>query len=117
MITVRATVAQDGCLSSLAVTGHASLGAGPAGDNVICAAVTAIVRACADAVTNRESIRVSGRAASPGELHMVVEAEEAEREWLRGVTDVLLTGIGRIAQESADDAVLIVNNQGEDHGT
>lgn len=108
MIEVRVVIDGDACLSSLTVSGHASPDGGFAGDNVICGAVTAIVRACAEAISERSTIRATGAAALPGELRVDVQDRPAgDTDWMRGVTSVILTGVGRIARDAPNDVELI----------
>ena len=107
-----------GCLLALNVRGHASSRGGVAGESVICAAVTGIVRACSQALADHPSIQTSGSAGAPGELRVtVLDTPVSEREWLRGVTDVILTGIGRIATDRPDEVELTIEQTGEDHGS
>ena len=108
MIDVRLVVDDEGLLSSLTVCGHASIAGGAAGENVTCAAVSGIVRACVQALVDRRSVGARGSADGPGDLRVMVAPTEADREWLRGVTDVVLSGVGRIAKEAPDDVSLTV---------
>ena len=114
MIAVRVSLERDGSLASLTLSGHAGAGVDA---KVTCAAVTAIVRSCADAIVDRPGIRVSGHADGPGDFHMDLTVTAADRAWLHGVTDVLLGGVQRIARDSPDDVTMRVITQGEDHGT
>ena len=118
MIRVRVVLDGDDCLSSLTVAGHASVESGSAGDNVVCGAVTAIVRACAEAISLRDTIRASGAAARPGELRVDVEERSGDdAEWLRGVTSVMLVGVERIASEAPGEVELTKDTVGERDGT
>ena len=118
MITVRAVIDEDGCLRSLSVGGHASSDAGGFGSNVVCAAVTGIVRAAAEALSRRATIRAAGTAPAPGTLELEVLARDADdAEWLRGVGDVVLTGVGRIAGDEPDEVELTITRRGEVHGS
>jgi uncharacterized protein YsxB (DUF464 family) len=115
VIEVRVTL-DDGCLSSLVVTGHASTGT--SGVSAECAAVTGIVRAVADAIVRSGSVHASGGADAPGEMRVEVDAANGvDRDWLRGVTDVLVRGISRIADDAPREVRLTTRERGETHGT
>ena len=118
MIGVRAVIDEDGCLLSLSIGGHASSEAGRFGENAVCAAVTGIVRAGADAISRRTTIRASGSAPAPGAFELrVLERDATDSEWLRGVSDVVLTGVGRIAGDEPDEVELTITRRGEVHGS
>ena len=87
MVHVRVTRSADGCLSALVMTGHVSVAAGPRGANLICAAVTGLVRSCAETIVAASGIVAGGDAGREGELHVTVRSvESGRREWLHGVT-------------------------------
>ena len=116
MIRVRAVLDGAGCLSSVSVTGHAAPERGSSAGNVVCAAVTGLVRSCADAIARRPSIAACGTAPDPGELRVEILSRDTDGGWLRGVTDVMLGGIERIAREAPDEVELTVERTGVDHG-
>ncbi len=98
----------DGCVESLLMEGHAPTDAGV---SVVCAAVTGIVRAAVDALLERErtnDLCVTADAPTRGRLSVGVANRDADRQWLRGVTDVLVTGLVRIAQEAPADVTVRV---------
>ncbi|MFW6313648.1 MAG: ribosomal-processing cysteine protease Prp [Spirochaetota bacterium] len=118
MITVRAVLDDEGCLRRLSVLGHASAAGGSPGTNVVCAAATAIVRAVAEAIAARSTIAATGAAARPGELLVEIgQREPGDAEWLRGVADVLKTGIGRLAAELPGEVEFVITRRGEHHGS
>jgi len=107
VIDIEVDKAPDGCLVAMRMTGHAGVSGGPRGGNIVCAAVTGVVRSCAEAITGADGIAVSGVADREGELSLLIrEVDESRRDWLRGVTDVLLTGVRRIAAETPDEVAL-----------
>jgi uncharacterized protein YsxB (DUF464 family) len=101
--------------------------AGALGSNVVCAAVTALVRSFADALLEYDSKRsrhgtqgnsglgVTGNAEKPGELLIEVKHPEAAAQWLSGATASVVAGIGRIAREYPQEVTFLV--QGEQHGS
>jgi len=116
VITVRVRLDGDGCLSSVSVSGHASTDQGSRTGNVVCAAVTGLVRSCADAIAGRTAITATGAAPRPGELRVDIVSCEDDGEWLRGVTDVMLCGVDRMTGETPDEVRLIVERTGVHHG-
>ncbi|MFP4114756.1 MAG: ribosomal-processing cysteine protease Prp [Spirochaetota bacterium] len=117
MIRVRVVLDGEGCLSLLDVTGHASLDPAGSGVSVVCAAVTGIVRACAHAIAGRESIGATGSAHGPGELSLSVDRRlPGDSEWMRGVTDVMLEGVGRIATDAPNEVALQIERTGDQNG-
>ena len=120
MITVHLTVV-DGCLSELRVCGHALRSTYRV--SVVCAAVTALVRSAADAAVTHQppgpdGFDVSGAAPEPGVLVLRVGNPDADADWLRGLTDVLLAGLSRTAREAPNEVDLIMNaTRGEQHGS
>ncbi len=107
MVHVRVTRSADGCLSALVMTGHVSPAGGPRGANLTCAAVTGLVRSCAEVIATADGIVADGIAEREGELHVTVHAVAGGRhEWLRGVTDVLVSGVRRMAADAPGEVEL-----------
>jgi len=118
---------KDRCATQLHLRGHASSRAGALGNNVVCAAVTALVRSFADALLeydfglspegayNERGLGVSGSADRPGELVIEVQRPERAAEWLAGATASVVAGVGRIAREYPKEVTFLI--QGEQHGS
>jgi uncharacterized protein YsxB (DUF464 family) len=91
----------DGCLKHIAVSGHAEKF--PAGENIVCSAITALVRTAAHVFTKYDEFKASIKAQKPGNLELWVRAHPQKRtQWARGVTEVLLTGIFDLKAEYPD---------------
>ena len=89
------------------MTGHVSLAAGPRGGNVICAAVTGLVRSCLEVVASAPGIVADGSAGREGKLRVTVgSVDDERRDWLRGVTDVLVSGVRRMATDAPGEVEL-----------
>jgi uncharacterized protein YsxB (DUF464 family) len=113
-VTVRL---KEGALSHLRMAGHASPAAGPRGGNIVCAATTAVVRSCVEAIAARPDVVVAARG-DEGELSVTVTGYPPDvAEWLRGVTEVLLVGVRRIADDSPDEISLTVEDEGVRNGS
>jgi uncharacterized protein YsxB (DUF464 family) len=87
-----------GTLRGFDADGHA--GADEAGRNIACAAATSLLRTAGRLCAER-SLVTAGGALAPGEmrLHLDRSAEDADTEWLKGMTDFLLRGLNDLAQE------------------
>jgi uncharacterized protein YsxB (DUF464 family) len=105
--------------------GHASVDAGELGNNVVCAAVTALARSFAETVAAEDSrltneggrppLGVSGEATGPGQLLVEIHRPDSAEAWLRGVTAMVRNGIGRIAGDHPSEVKFLI--QGEQDGS
>ncbi|TFH06249.1 MAG: ribosomal-processing cysteine protease Prp [Spirochaetales bacterium] len=112
VISVQVFLDDRGVLKELDVTGHASLSTGPRGGNVVCAAVTGIGRSCVAVIVARSEIRSSGSAPAEGELRLsLTDIPDATLPWLDGVTQVLLSGVQRIADEAPGEVAFDVRKE------
>ena len=107
MLTVTVHLFEDGCLAGFEAAGHA--GAEPAGENVACAAATALLRT-AGRVLLSEGLVVDGSRDTPGNMSMrVVSRGTVDAGRLSGVTDFLLRGLRDLEAEfPAHVAVVVV---------
>jgi len=113
VIHVRVELDGDGCLRALSAAGHA--GAGRPGADLHCAAVSSLLRSVARLAYRTEGLVTAGQAARPGELELEVVRKAPElREWLRGVTDVLLAGLRDLREEQAGSIELVVKGIDEE---
>ena len=101
MIYVEISTESNGYLRSIEATGHAF--AGSFGSDIVCSAVTAILRTAARLLENNERYRISGGATVPGLLKVIVDGRTGgEDDYLRGVGDFVIYGISAIANEYPD---------------
>jgi uncharacterized protein YsxB (DUF464 family) len=108
VVRIRVTRSADGCLAELIMEGHVSAAGGTHGANIVCAAVTGLIRSCADAIVAAGGIEAAGTAESEGAFRLAIRSASTERrEWLRGVTDVLIAGVRRMADETPDEVSLL----------
>jgi uncharacterized protein YsxB (DUF464 family) len=113
VVRVKVAVDPEGCLRSVAAAGHA--GEGRAGEDLSCAAVSSLLRSVARLLYRSEGLQVAGEAARPGELTLEVLGSSAgRRQWLRGVTDVLLAGLSDLREERPGSIGLEVKAVGEE---
>jgi len=104
----------DGCLRSFAASGHA--GAGAKGSDIVCAAVTTLLRTAGRLLAAQPDLSVDGGSPAEGQMRLrLEEPPEARREWVRGVTATLVAGLADLDREFPGRLKLDI---GEDrHGT
>ena len=103
MIRISIDLDSDSCLKHIAVRGHAEKSV--AGQNIVCSAVTALVRTVAHVFSEHEDFEASVKAETdrPGDLELWIRAHPQKHvEWAKGVTEVLLTGIFDLEAEYPD---------------
>jgi uncharacterized protein YsxB (DUF464 family) len=116
VISVIVRVDPDRRLVGLQMSGHASVAAGASGENIVCAAATAIVRSCSEAMAAQDGVSVEGGGVE-GTLYVrVSEYAARQAEWLRGVTSVLISGLERIERDSPAEVAVRVETEGEQDG-
>lgn len=109
MVHVSVTVDRRGCLVELRASGHVGIVGGRRGANVVCAAVTGVVKACATAIAENAAIVSDGSAPEEGSLSIrVLSVGSNEGDFLRGVTAVLISGIRALAVDSSSEVKLTV---------
>ncbi len=101
MIRVIIRLRANGELWSVDVAGHA--GQAASGNDIVCAAVTALVRSSARLLEHDRRYVVEGGASEPGRLRFTVKRSASGAEtYLRGVGDLLVLGLSDIAREYPD---------------
>jgi uncharacterized protein YsxB (DUF464 family) len=79
-------------LGLVRASGHA--GDVAKGSNIICAAATSLMRSACRTVISDPKIKTDFKAAEPGNLEFsILSYDSVKIEWLRGITDYLLTGL------------------------
>ena len=92
MITVALHTDASGCLRRLVVHGHTA--------DVACAAVTALTRTAASLLAAEPALVCRCAAPRPGVLELEVGGVPAQhREWVRGITAMVVRGVGAVAVE------------------
>jgi uncharacterized protein YsxB (DUF464 family) len=98
-VSVVAVVVLDSSslLRSLSVSGHAECGT--AGNDVVCAAVTVLVRTAWVVLADKPYITANFLAPVPGELYLDVACKREGEPYLSAVQDFLLEGLQTLAGE------------------
>ncbi len=107
MIRVRASVQGNGCLRTLEATGHASRVS--SGFSPVCAAVTAILRTGGELLGAEKELKVRVSAPEEGSFTVQVGEVPADRvDRIQGITDFLLFGIQRLAEDAPGEVSFII---------
>ena len=91
---------EAGLLRSCRVEGHA--GKGPAGGDVVCAAVSVLVRTALRVLSQAEGITVRGGAPQRGSSWLETDYSGEKSEFLFGVTTFLSEGLVSVARDYPD---------------
>ncbi len=111
MVRVFFTLDPEGCLTRVKVSGHA--GYGSRGQDIVCAAVTALVRTALHLLSGQKALGTVVHAGKEGIMEGTVTAYPAHlRAWLKGVTEFLVTGIADLKSEYPD--YIEIESEGDD---
>ena len=97
MIEIEAVLDDEGTLRACKATGHA--GAGKAGTDIVCAAVSVLMRTALSVLSGREGITVRGGAPKSGHLWLEADFKAEGRDFLFAAGVFLLEGLKSVAQE------------------
>jgi uncharacterized protein YsxB (DUF464 family) len=112
VIQVTLELDEAGCLRALSASGHA--GSSARGSDPVCAAVSALLRTAARLLYRRPGLSVTGRAADPGQMELRLgPVPEAERSWLKGVTDLTASGLLDLAEQYPERVSVVVKESAE----
>ncbi|MDR2343412.1 MAG: ribosomal-processing cysteine protease Prp [Spirochaetaceae bacterium] len=109
MIRLEAVLDRDGVLVEYRAAGHA--GAGPKGEDIVCAAVSALSAALVGSLQGREGVRVRADAPERGRLCVGLSYEGGARLFLEGAGAVLLEGLGSVAREHPECCKLTITRR------
>lgn len=107
MIEIEAVVEYDGTLRACKASGHA--GAGKAGSDIVCAAVSVLMRTALSALSGRDGITVHGGAPEKGQVWLEVDYEEAGKGFLYASGVFLLEGLRSVTQEYPKNCKLSIS--------
>ncbi len=101
MIEISINLDGEGCLAELKAGGHAL--AGDKGQDIVCAAVTVLLRTAAKLLTLTGGLRVQAEAPEPGKMAISVQRSPGQRTaWLTGLTEFLVSGLMDLEAEYPD---------------
>ena len=108
MINIEVIKDGDGILVSCKASGHA--GAGKAGADIVCAAVSVLMRTACSTLSNRKGITISGGAPEKGQLWLEVDYNADGKDFLFAAGEFLIEGLKSVAQEFPQNCKLIIKN-------
>ena len=97
MIEIKAVLDESGTLRVCSASGHA--GAGLTGNDVVCAAVSVLMRTAVRTLSGRDGITIRCDAPEPGFLFLEADYAEKGREFLFAAGIFLLEGLASVAEE------------------
>ena len=104
MIEIEAVLDAGGTLRACKACGHA--GAGKKGADIVCAAVSVLMRTALGILFDREGIVVRGGAPEPGFLWLEAEYTAEGKEFLSAAGVFLIEGLKSVAQEFPENCKL-----------
>lgn len=94
---------------AVSVKGNGHAGCGKAGENILCAAVSAFLRTFERVVSTKKEIKYDFSLPERGKfIFDLVSFPESEREWLRGITDYIAVGLGDLSSEYPEEIGIIL---------
>jgi uncharacterized protein YsxB (DUF464 family) len=100
VIRIRLSRDTAGIIRSCRVEGHAE--AGPKGMDIVCAAVSVLLRTALKTLSNRQGIRLRGSAPERGLLWMETDYTAQGRDFLDAAGAFLTEGLCSVAEEFPD---------------
>jgi uncharacterized protein YsxB (DUF464 family) len=97
LIEIEAVLDESGTLRACKASGHA--GAGPKGDDIVCAAVSVLLRTAVRALSNRKGISIRYEAPEPGLLFLEADYTAEGRDFLSAAGVFLTEGLASVAEE------------------
>ncbi len=105
MIKIILQLSETGLITGCDVRGHAETGR--KGEDLVCAAVSVLVRTAARTLEQQNDVILEGKASEPGKVGFsLVSFRPGIELWLKGLGDVLMTGILDIQDEYPESCLL-----------
>ncbi|MCL2243275.1 MAG: ribosomal-processing cysteine protease Prp [Treponema sp.] len=112
MIEIEAALDNEGVLRACRAAGHA--GAGKTGSDIVCAAVSVLMRTAFNALSNRKGIIIRGGAPDKGQMWLETGLEAQDdgkgKDFLFAAGVFLLEGLKSVAQEYPDNCKITIKN-------
>ena len=109
MIEIEAVVDQAGILRACKAAGHA--GAGKAGTDIVCAAVSVLMRTALKVLSGRKGIAIRGDAPQPGLMWLQADYDAEGKDFLSAAGVFLTEGLRSVAGEFPDNCRFIVRTE------
>lgn len=103
---------RDGRVMRVSSRGHAP--GAPAGENILCAGVTVLLRSFARVLEDAPGIESEGEAPHPGSLDMtVLRIDPEKREWFTGISHLLVRGLRDLEIDYPKDLRVFMKERAE----
>jgi len=106
VIKIEAVLDVDGVLRVCKASGHA--GVGRTGNDIVCAAVSVLMRTAIRSLSEREGITIRCDAPEPGFLFLEADYTAKGREFLFAAGVFLLEGLASVAEEYPEHCSLSI---------
>ena len=106
MIKIEAVLDTNGVLRTCSASGHS--GAGPKGADIICAAVSVLMRTAVRVLSGRKGITIRYYAPEPGFLSVEADYTEEGKDFLFAVGEFLVEGLASVAGEYPESCNFVV---------
>jgi len=106
LIDIEAVLDENGILSSCKASGHA--GAGKTGSDIVCAAVSVLMRTAVRAFSGRKGITVRYEAPEPGLLFLEADCTAEGSDFLFAAGVFLIEGLASVAEEYPNNCRLTI---------
>jgi len=106
VIEIEAILDGDGVIMTCIAEGHAK--AGKAGTDIVCAAVSVLMRTALRVLSDRKGITVRGGAPKPGQMWLEAEYDADGKEFLFAAGVFLVEGLESVAREFPKNCKLTI---------
>ena len=106
MIEIEAVLDEDGALRSCRASGHA--GAAPRGTDIVCAAVSVLMRTAVRALSGKKGITIRYEAPEPGFLLLEADYTAEGKDFLCAAGVFLTEGLASVAEEYPQNCRLTI---------
>jgi len=106
LIEIEAVLDNDGVLRACKASGHA--GAGKAGTDIVCAAVSVLIRTAFSVLSDRKGLTVRGGAPEKGQFWLEADYEAEGKDFLFAVGEFLVNGLSSVAGEYPENCRLAI---------
>ncbi|MCL2801066.1 MAG: ribosomal-processing cysteine protease Prp [Treponema sp.] len=107
VIVIDVVLDNAGILKACKASGHS--GAAKAGNDIVCAAVSVLLRTALSVLSGRQGIKVKGGAPERGELWLEADYTAEGKDFLFAAGEFLIDGLKSISQEFPKNCKLTIN--------
>ena len=108
LIEIEALVEDDGTLRACRASGHS--GAGKAGSDIVCAAVSVLMRTALGVLSGKKGITVQGGAPEKGQMWLEAAYNAEGKDFLFASGVFLIEGLKSVAQEYPKNCKITIKN-------